>query len=100
MSRLAYPVIDLFAGPGGLGEGFSSLNFDEKPSFKTLVSIEHDTFAHRTLILRHFFRNFAPNERPIEYYNYLSGTGSFDDFKNIYPMQWTDAINSALSISL
>ena len=37
------PVIDLFAGPGGLGEGFSSL-LDEsnKPAFQTIMSIEKD----------------------------------------------------------
>ncbi len=44
------PVIDLFAGPGGLGEGFSSIR-DEKGEkvFKISLSIEKDIIAHKTL---------------------------------------------------
>lgn len=43
------PVIDLFAGPGGLGEGFSSV---ADGSFRVVVSIEKDPAAHETLRLR------------------------------------------------
>lgn len=46
-------VIDLFAGPGGLGEGFSSAA-DE--AFKILVSAEKDQFAYQTLKLRAYYR--------------------------------------------
>lgn len=46
-------VIDLFAGPGGLGEGFSSAT-DE--AFKILVSAEKDQFAYQTLRLRAYYR--------------------------------------------
>ncbi len=54
-----YPVIDLFAGPGGLGEGFSS--FEEErghQSFRIGLSIEKDAYAHQTLELRAFYRQF------------------------------------------
>lgn len=100
MGSSSYPVIDIFAGPGGLGEGFSSLISGKKYSFKTLTSIERDPFAHRTLLLRHFFRNFDPHKPPKEYYEYLAGERQFDDFENIYPEQWNEACNSALKISL
>lgn len=43
------PVIDLFAGPGGLGEGFSK---SEKADFRVAVSIEKDPMAFQTLRLR------------------------------------------------
>ncbi len=47
------PVVDLFAGPGGLGEGFSSV--DEDP-FRMIVSAEMESSAHQTLRLRAFYR--------------------------------------------
>lgn len=67
MTRLTkgnYPVVDLFAGPGGLGEGFSSLWNSNSYIFRPEISIEQDQFAHRTLLLRHFFRCFVPGEVP------------------------------------
>ena len=67
------PVIDLFAGPGGLGEGFSSVTRDDgSRAFKIRLSIEKDEHAHRTLELRAFFREFPPREAPTEYYDYLA----------------------------
>lgn len=47
------PIIDLFAGPGGMGEGFSSLAGNR---FQLSVSIEKDSQAHETLRLRSAFR--------------------------------------------
>jgi len=66
------PVIDLFAGPGGLGEGFSSLSDDKgERIFKIALSIEKDEFAHKTLLLRSFFRQFPAGKVPNEYYYFL-----------------------------
>ena len=68
------PVIDLFAGPGGLGEGFSAIkNADGDPAFKVVLSIEKDPVAHDTLRLRSFFRQFRRRDVPEEYYDYLRG---------------------------
>lgn len=68
------PVIDLFAGPGGLGEGFSSLR-DETGQrvFRIGVSIEKDEVAHRTLSLRALFRSFPDGKVPDCYYDYVRG---------------------------
>jgi DNA (cytosine-5)-methyltransferase 1 len=68
------PVIDLFAGPGGLGEGFSSINNrNGDPLFKIGLSIEKDPIACRTLALRAFFRQFRQGKIPQDYYEYLAG---------------------------
>ena len=48
------PVVDLFAGPGGLGEGFSRVGGGK--AFKTVISIEKDPHAIQTLRLRAFYR--------------------------------------------
>lgn len=68
--RSCVPVIDLFAGPGGLGEGFSAL---DRRRFRIALSIEKDPVAHRTLKLRSFFRQFPRARVPDEYYEVLRG---------------------------
>lgn len=67
------PVIDLFAGPGGLGEGFSSLFESGEPVFDIRLSIEKEKNAHKTLTLRSFYRQFKNNGKsvPEEYYDLL-----------------------------
>ncbi len=66
-------IIDIFSGPGGLGEGFSTYKDDEdKHPFKIAISIEKEQSAHRTLKLRSFYRQFA-NDVPEAYYNFLKG---------------------------
>ena len=50
------PVVDVFAGPGGLGEGFSSFYADRYHPFEIKMSVEKDPLACRTLKLRSFFR--------------------------------------------
>jgi DNA (cytosine-5)-methyltransferase 1 len=67
------PVIDLFAGPGGLSEGFSSVRrrHDGRWAFEVRLSIERDFFAHRTLELRSLFRKLRSGRVPEAYYDYL-----------------------------
>jgi DNA (cytosine-5)-methyltransferase 1 len=72
--ELPIPVIDLFAGPGGLGEGFSALgDTTGERKFKIALSIEKEELAHRTLELRAFFREFPINGAPPEYYQFIRG---------------------------
>jgi len=73
------PIIDVFAGPGGLGEGFSSLRDDENNRvFDIRLSIEKDPDAHKTLELRSFFRQFPHGEVPDEYYEVMKQTNQKD----------------------
>lgn len=53
---MTVPVIDLFAGPGGLGEGFSR---SRAADFRIVVSIEKDGMAFETLQLRAAHRALA-----------------------------------------
>jgi DNA (cytosine-5)-methyltransferase 1 len=81
------PVIDLFAGPGGLGEGFSALRRGGEPIFRIKLSIEKDAFAHRTLELRAFYRQFPDGEAPEEYYKHLRGEFPTPDLFARFPSQ-------------
>lgn len=63
------PVIDLFAGPGGLGEGFAaSTEVGGTSRFNIALSIAKEPMAHRTLELRALFRQFDHGAAPKEYY--------------------------------
>lgn len=68
----AIPIIDLFAGPGGLGEGFSALGRKSgKACFKIGLSVEKDPHAHSTLELRSFVRQFPYDNISEDYYAFL-----------------------------
>lgn len=96
-----YPVVDLFAGPGGLGEGFaSSLSDRGRAQFRSVVSIERDEFSHQTLLLRHFMRHFPEGEAPDEYYDFLAKRITLDELFAAYPDAYAHARSSALRISL
>ena len=71
--KRSIPVIDLFAGPGGLCEGFASLTREGKREFDIRISIEKDPVAHKTLSLRALFRSFPVNKVPEAYYQYIRG---------------------------
>jgi DNA (cytosine-5)-methyltransferase 1 len=68
-------IVDLFAGPGGLGEGFSS--YLDGKAFRIIVSAEMEKSAHATLRLRSFFRAIQGNQRDLAgYYDFCNGTSS------------------------
>ena len=75
MGNKTIPVIDLFAGPGGLAEGFSSVfQKNNKRVFDIKLSIEKDENAHKTLELRSFYRQFEKANLPEEYYDLIKET--------------------------
>lgn len=67
------PVVDIFAGPGGLAEGFSSILDEGRRVFDVRLSIEMDAEPFRTLRMRSFFRRFEPGCVPDDYYRFLRG---------------------------
>jgi DNA (cytosine-5)-methyltransferase 1 len=78
------PVIDLFAGPGGLGEGFASLRSHKRQAFFEIgLSIEKDPVAHRTLTLRAVFRRLCGTNNVKHYYSYIRGEIDETTFRKI-----------------
>lgn len=80
------PVLDIFAGPGGLGEGFSSFKeISGGRPFQICLSIEKDINAYNTLKLRGFFRKFQRGDVPEDYYalKYDTRKGNFN-FDELY----------------
>ena len=82
------PVIDLFAGPGGLGEGFSSVKTASGDRlFNIKLSIEKESSAHSTLELRSFFRQFPIGQAPDAYYQFVQGKISREVLFEKFPAQ-------------
>ncbi|WP_367065908.1 DNA (cytosine-5-)-methyltransferase [Oryzisolibacter sp. LB2S] len=84
MPRTPVPIIDLFAGPGGLGEGFASLKgHDKQPFFEIGLSIEKTEVAHRTLMLRAAFRRLRGTKDVRHYYSFVRGEIDEATFRSI-----------------
>lgn len=98
---MSIPIIDLFAGPGGLGEGFSSLKIDDKiRPFKIVLSIEKDPVAHKTLQLRSFYRQFKDSRVPDEYYYYIQGRIGREELFQKYKLEARAASSEAWNAEL
>ena len=97
--RTHYPVIDLFAGPGGLGEGFSALEHD-RVGFDVVMSVEKDPAAHKTLLLRSFFRHLVDDSQRQLYYQYLRGEVTDEKLFAACPDASTEARARCLHLEL
>lgn len=98
---MSIPVVDIFAGPGGLGEGFSSVKDENgEYAFHTVVSAEMEASARQTLRLRAFKRLLEREEgedslEPL--YTYYK-TGKLSPLKD-HPL-WERADKEALQLTL
>lgn len=94
-----FKIVDLFAGPGGLAEGFSSLrDQDGRRVFEVALSIEKEPSAFATLRLRAFTRQF--DTLPEEYYDYLARKLSREQLQASYPTQWEAAVKETAMLEL
>lgn len=79
------PVIDLFAGPGGLNEGFTqAVDRDGNPAFTTVGSFEMESTAVRTLTLRGMFHAWKrQGVVPESYYEFVRGDLTWPQFLSL-----------------
>ncbi|RSY88067.1 DNA cytosine methyltransferase [Sphingomonas koreensis] len=98
MSRV-FKTVDLFAGPGGLAEGFSSLrNANGSKVFDIALSVEKEPSAFSTLRLRAFTRQFQ--EIPANYYSYIDGDISRAELIERHPAEWHAAEDETAMLEL
>ncbi len=97
--RQSYKTIDLFAGPGGLAEGFSSVrNRSGARVFPVALSVEKEPSAFSTLRLRSFVRQF--DRAPREYHDYISGRISKQEMIDAHPSEWAKARHETAMLEL
>lgn len=93
-------VIDLFSGPGGLGEGFAAL--DGGRAFEIGVSAEMEKSAHSTLTLRAFFRlaqRMGDKKALQAYYSYCNSSSARHPRLEV-PTLWDIAMAEARQFEL
>lgn len=94
-----FHVVDLFAGPGGLAEGFASLRVDGSRPFRIALSVEKDPVAHQTLRFRALLRQFEEGY-PDRYYEFLNDGIDEPDWATEFPVEWAAAESEALELEL
>lgn len=92
-------VIDLFAGPGGLGEGFAAAGRETTSPMTIRRSVEKDPYAIQTLRLRAFLRSFEGGF-PASYYNALNSSRPLPDWDSLHPANWKHACEEAQQLEL
>ena len=94
------PVVDVFAGCGGLSEGFNSLRRGDTWPFEVRLHIEKETAPIKTLQLRSFYHQFRHTRAPDDYYKYVSGAIDRDELFQRHPEAAKRAEQSCLQMEL
>lgn len=81
-----YNFIDLFAGAGGLSEGFI------QAGFMPVAHVEMNPFAAKTLETRSAYYYLKAKKQLSRYYEYLKGTLSREEFLRNIPEQYLKAV--------
>ena len=94
------PVVDVFAGCGGLSEGFNSLRQGDAWPFEVRLHIEKEAAPIKTLQLRSFYHQFRHARLPDSYYDYVSGAIDRDELFEGHPEEAERAKRSCLQMEL
>lgn len=98
----SFGIVDLFAGPGGLGEGFTSLVEEGDAPFRIGISVEKEASAHRTLTLRAFLRQYLTQYGvlPDRFIDFHAGLIPEPDWSAVDTEAWRLAIDEARALEL
>lgn len=94
------PVVDVFAGCGGLGEGFSALKTNDIFPFDVRLSIEKEEAPVNTLWTRAFYHQFRETGVPDSYYEYVSGEIDRDELAQRHAEEAREADSRCLQFEL
>lgn len=97
-----FGIVDLFAGPGGLGEGFASLVNDAHGPFRIGISVEKEASAHHTLTVRAFLREYRNRHGllPPQFVDFHAGLTTEPDWSMVDTEAWRIATEEARCLEL
>ena len=98
----SFGIVDLFAGPGGLGEGFAPLTEKGHAPYRIGISVENETSAHRTLTLRAFLRELRRRDGilPVEFIEFHAGRTAEPVWAEVDAEAWRVATEEARYLEL
>ena len=98
----SFGVVDLFAGPGGLGEGFASLDEEGHAPYQIGISVENEASAHRTLTLRAFLREVRRRHGalPVQFIEFHAGMTDEPEWTEVDAASWRVATDEARYLEL
>lgn len=79
MKKNAFTVVDLFAGAGGLSEGF------RRKGFTIVSSVEMDPYACETLKTRHAYWEYKQKQKSGIYWDYVKKEITREEFLRDFP---------------
>lgn len=94
MQKTELFAIDLFAGAGGLMEGFkrAGINF--------IAHVEKDKYCCETLKTRLFYHFLKENNEEDLYYRYLSGEITREEFLSVYRDEFSEISKSVINMEI
>lgn len=95
---MTYKIIDLFAGPGGLGEGFAA--YKNGYIFDIALSAEMESSAYKTLTLRSFFRKIRGDQKALNAYYSFCESADSPHPSELFPLAWKAAQAEAHQLTL
>jgi DNA (cytosine-5)-methyltransferase 1 len=95
---MTYKIIDLFAGPGGLGEGFAA--YKNGSIFDIALSAEMESSAYKTLTLRSFFRKIRGDQKALNAYYSFCESADSPRPGDLFPLAWRAAEKEAHQLTL
>lgn len=97
-----FGIVDLFAGPGGLGEGFASLQVGGYSPFRIGISVEKEASAYQTLTLRAFLRAYRAQHGtlPNAFVDFHAGLTTEPDWAAVDAASWEHAIGESRCLEL
>lgn len=95
---MKFRVVDLFAGPGGLGEGFASYGDGEK--FRIVLSAEMEESAHKTLTMRSLFRHIRGDQKALAAYYAYCHSEEAPHPSTLLKAAWKEAVREACQLTL
>lgn len=95
---MTYKIIDLFAGPGGLGEGFAA--YKNGSIFDISLSAEMESSAYKTLTLRSFFRKIRGDQKALNAYYSFCESADSPHPGELFPLAWKAAQAEAHQLTL